>query len=128
MLLSIVTTLYNSAPHLAEFHERISKCAHELTSDYELIFVNDGSPDHSLELALSIKEKDERVKIIDQPYTPTSSSNMPALYFILGGLVGGLLLGIGLAILLEISDSSLRYRSQLETITGVPVFGRIPAY
>ncbi len=78
--------------------------------------------------ALSLFEQSKRVKIIDQPYTPTSSSNMPTLYFILGGLVGGLLLGIGLAILLEISDSSLRYRSQLETITGVPVFGRIPAY
>ncbi len=78
--------------------------------------------------SLSQFEQSKRVKIIDQPYTPTSSSNLPTLFFILGGLVGGVLLGIGLAIILEISDNSLRYLGQLETITGVPVFGRIPAY
>jgi len=78
--------------------------------------------------SLSQFEQSKRVKIIDQPYTPTSSSNLPTLFFILGGLVGGVLLGIGLVIILEISDNSLRYLGQLETITGVPVFGRIPAY
>ena len=65
MLLSIVTTLYNSAPELIEFYERTSKCAQEITQDYELILVNDGSPDNSLELALSLNQKDDRVKVID---------------------------------------------------------------
>jgi len=78
--------------------------------------------------SLSLFEQSKRVKIIDQPYTPTSPSNFPALIFVLAGLVGGVFLGIGLAILLELSDNSVRYRSQLETITNLPVFGRIPAY
>ncbi len=65
MLLSIVATLYNTEPHLLEFYERMTKCAQEITHDYELILVNDGSPDNSLELALSLHDKDPRVKVID---------------------------------------------------------------
>lgn len=65
MRLSLVATLYNSAPHLLEFYERMTKCAQEITHDYEMILVNDGSPDSSLELALQLYEKDNRVKVID---------------------------------------------------------------
>ncbi len=65
MRLSLVTTLYNSESHLQEFYDRISKCAQDITHDYELILVNDGSPDNSLELAISLHEKDQRVKVVD---------------------------------------------------------------
>jgi len=65
MRLSLVTTLYNSAPHLLELYERLTKCAQEITHDYELILVNDGSPDNSLELAVALHEKDQRVKVVD---------------------------------------------------------------
>jgi putative glycosyltransferase len=65
MDLSIVTTLYRSAPHLEEFYARASAAAMALTSDYEIVLVNDGSPDNSLEVALRLFEKDERVRIVD---------------------------------------------------------------
>lgn len=63
--LSIVTTLYNSEPHLGEFHRRMSAAAAALTGDYELILVNDGSPDGSLDAALALYEADPRVRVID---------------------------------------------------------------
>jgi putative glycosyltransferase len=63
--LSIVTTLYRSASHLEEFHARISRTASRLTADYEIIFVNDGSPDRSLEIARDLLARDERIRIID---------------------------------------------------------------
>jgi len=65
MRLSLVATLYNSAPHLSEFYERLTQCAKGITHDYEVILVNDGSPDTSLDLALELVEKDNRVKVID---------------------------------------------------------------
>src|SRR3954467_2021177 len=65
MDLSIVTTLYRSALHLEEFHRRVRAPAEKITSDYEIIFVNDGSPDNSLGIALSIYERDDRVRVID---------------------------------------------------------------
>lgn len=65
MDLSIVTTLYNSAPYLEEFHARICAAAEELTKDFEIIFVNDGSPDNSLEVAVSLYQRDPRVRVLD---------------------------------------------------------------
>ena len=65
MRLSLVATLYNSAPHLLEFYERMTQCAQQITHDYEIILVNDGSPDSSLDLALKLFEQDTRVKVID---------------------------------------------------------------
>jgi putative glycosyltransferase len=65
MTLSIVTTLYDSAPYLEEFYARVRAAAQEVTHDYEIIFVNDGSPDNSLDIALSLHRKDNRVRVID---------------------------------------------------------------
>ena len=65
MKLSIVTTLYNSAPYLVEFHERVCAAAAQLTGDCEIIFVNDGSPDNSLQVAIELHERDRRVSIVD---------------------------------------------------------------
>ena len=65
MDLSIVTTLYASAPYLEEFYARTCVVAERVTSDFEIILVNDGSPDNSLEIALSLYQKDARVRIVD---------------------------------------------------------------
>lgn len=37
----------------------------KITDQYEIIFVNDGSPDNSLEIVISFYEKDKKVKVID---------------------------------------------------------------
>lgn len=65
MELSVVTSMYYSAPYLKEFYNRIKKSVEKITLDYEIIFVNDGSPDNSLDKAISLYEKDDRVKVID---------------------------------------------------------------
>jgi len=65
MDLSIVTCMFHSAPYIEEFYNRISKAAQKITDNYEIIFVNDGSPDNSLEIAVSLFEQDEKVKVID---------------------------------------------------------------
>lgn len=65
MKLSIVTTLYYSAPYLEEFYTRMTKAAEYVTTNYEMILVNDGSPDASLEIAVALHRRDRRVKVID---------------------------------------------------------------
>ena len=65
MDLSVVTTLYRTAPYLEEFCARTLAVAQSLTDDFEIILVNDGSPDDSLEIALSLYRKDRRITIID---------------------------------------------------------------
>jgi len=63
--LSIVSTLYQSAPYLAEFHRRSVAAVKTLGVDYELILVDDGSPDDSLERAIALCEIDERVAVVE---------------------------------------------------------------
>ncbi|NNC98873.1 MAG: glycosyltransferase family 2 protein [Gammaproteobacteria bacterium] len=66
MKLSIVTTLYQSSSYLDEFHRRVGGVARSLVGeDFEILFVNDGSPDDSLELAVEISRKDNHVVVID---------------------------------------------------------------
>ncbi len=65
MKLSIVTTLYNSAPYIKEFYDRIKNETNNINLNYEIIFVNDGSPDNSLEIAKNIQIQDNKVSIID---------------------------------------------------------------
>ncbi|MGY0218121.1 glycosyltransferase family 2 protein [Endozoicomonadaceae bacterium StTr2] len=66
MKLSIVTTLYQSALHIVDFYQQISKVVKDnFNEDYEIIFVNDGSPDNSLSLAIGLAEKDSHVSVID---------------------------------------------------------------
>jgi len=65
MKISIVTSLYYSAPYLAEFYERMHGEVQKLTGDYEFILVNDGSPDDVLPLALKLVERDKRVVVVD---------------------------------------------------------------
>jgi putative glycosyltransferase len=63
-MLSIVTTLYRSAASLREFHQRVTGAAASL-GDYEVVYVNDGSPDESLQLALELFRADPHVRVVD---------------------------------------------------------------
>lgn len=64
--LTVVATLYRSAPGLAEFHARVTAAARELVGDsYEIILVNDGSPDDSVTRAIAIADNDSHLVIVD---------------------------------------------------------------
>lgn len=66
MKLSIVATLYQSAPYIAEFHRRATAAARALVgADYEIVLVNDGSPDNSLDIAVQLFKEDSRVVVVD---------------------------------------------------------------
>lgn len=66
MNLSIVSTLYRSSLYIKEFHKRVSNVAQDLVGDdFEIIFVNDGSPDDSLQIATGICQSDSRVVVVD---------------------------------------------------------------
>lgn len=66
MKLSIVATLYRSASYIQEFCERASNAARQVAGDeYEIVLVNDGSPDDSLEIALQQRALNERIVIVD---------------------------------------------------------------
>ncbi|WP_022656237.1 glycosyltransferase family 2 protein [uncultured Desulfovibrio sp.] len=66
MKLSIVTTLYYSAPYVEEFHRRASAAARQLAGeDYEIVMVNDGSPDNAVDLAIALTNSDPHMVVVD---------------------------------------------------------------
>ncbi len=66
MKLSIVATLYQSAPYITEFYERSSAAAKQLVGDdYEIVLVNDGSLDNSLDIVVKLTENDRHVVVVD---------------------------------------------------------------
>jgi putative glycosyltransferase len=65
MKLSIVSTLYQSEPYVEEFVHRVSQSAAQLTQDFEIILVDDGSPDRSLDKALELRSSFPQVKIVE---------------------------------------------------------------
>jgi len=66
MRLSIVATLFQSGPHITEFHQRASAATKQLVDeDYEIVLVNDGLPDNSLDIAVQLTESDSHVVVVD---------------------------------------------------------------
>ena len=66
MKLSVVATLYRSEAYIPEFCERASAAARQISgNNYEIVLVNDGSPDRSLDIAVAISESDPHVVVVD---------------------------------------------------------------
>ncbi len=65
MKLSVVTTLYRSEATVEEFHLRMSRAVERIASQAEFFYVNDGSPDGSLEQILKLRSRDSSIAVID---------------------------------------------------------------
>ncbi|AEV70951.1 glycosyl transferase [Mycolicibacterium rhodesiae NBB3] len=63
--LSVVATMYHSTAFVAEFYERVRKVLELLAVSYEIVFVNDGSPDDSLAKATALIGSDPHVRVVD---------------------------------------------------------------
>jgi putative glycosyltransferase len=66
MKLSIVTTLFQSADCVSEFCDRVSVTAQKFVGDdYEIVLVDDGSPDNSLDIAIELAETDKHILVVE---------------------------------------------------------------
>ena len=64
-LLSVITPCYNEQETISYFYNETIKYLKTIDIDYEILFVNDGSKDKTLEECLKIKNKDNNIKIIN---------------------------------------------------------------
>lgn len=65
MKLSIVATMYRSAEYVEPFCDRIAAAARQMTEDFEIVLVNDGSPDDALQRAVARADRDPHVSVVD---------------------------------------------------------------
>jgi dolichol-phosphate mannosyltransferase len=64
-MISVVLSFFNEEEVIPELLERLRKSLASVDVDYELIFVNDASTDHSLALLLRFRESDPKIKILN---------------------------------------------------------------
>ncbi|WP_162172909.1 glycosyltransferase family 2 protein [Pseudomonas sp. RL] len=62
--LSVLIPVYNAAPYLAEMLDSVLQ---QSTPADQIVIVNDGSTDQSLELLTTYQRREERIVLIDQP-------------------------------------------------------------
>jgi polyisoprenyl-phosphate glycosyltransferase len=61
---SVVIPVFNAAETLSELIARLTSVFESKTSNYEIILVDDASPDNSWKVMRALRDKDRRVKII----------------------------------------------------------------
>ena len=62
MMFSIVSPIYKGAPMLNMLVERIGGTMQHISSDYEIVLVNDASPDESWELIKALSQQNKHVR------------------------------------------------------------------
>lgn len=63
--ISIVTPVYGCSKMLDELYERLQKTLSSITENFEIIMINDASPDNAWEAITKLAQKDDRVKGIN---------------------------------------------------------------
>ncbi len=64
-VLSVVVPVFNEEAIIHELHSRLTSALSAIGEPYEIIFINDGSRDRSLELMREVAASDSRVRVLD---------------------------------------------------------------
>ena len=59
--ISLIVPCYNEKEALPFFYNEVKKILYQIEIDYEILFVNDGSKDETLEIIKEFNKKDEKV-------------------------------------------------------------------
>lgn len=65
MSISLIIPIYNEEDNIEELHTRSINALSEINIPFEIIFINDGSYDRSLEKLININKSDSRCKVIN---------------------------------------------------------------
>lgn len=83
--ISIIVPVYNASKYL---HECLESVITQTFQDIEIIFINDGSTDDSLEILNEFEKKDTRIIIIDQKNKGVSAARNSGLEIASGKYIG----------------------------------------
>ncbi len=121
MKLSAVIACYGDALAVPIMYERLRATFDEIAADYEIVFVNDGSPDNAREVLSSLADRDPKVVVINHTRAFGSQS----------AFTSGMRIATGDAVVLLdgdlqdppelISEFVERWRDGFEVVYGVRV-------
>jgi polysaccharide chain length determinant protein (PEP-CTERM system associated) len=122
--ISQVQTKLRLSPAIAQEYKSLTR-----DSQMALTFYNDLLKKHSdSEMAsdLERRRQGEQFRVLDPPSLPEKPSSPNRRFFAIGGLMGGLGLGLAIAFLLELQDTTLRYERDVERLLKLPTLAMIP--
>jgi dolichol-phosphate mannosyltransferase len=64
-MVSVVVPIYNEEEIIVRFHEAVANAMQQVNDDWEVVYVNDGSKDSSLELLKGLQETDSHVVVVE---------------------------------------------------------------
>ncbi|MGD0910796.1 MAG: glycosyltransferase family 2 protein [Terracidiphilus sp.] len=64
-MISIVVPIYNEEELVVKFHEAVANSMQSVVDDWEVVYVNDGSRDSSLELLQGLQSQDPHVVVVE---------------------------------------------------------------
>lgn len=83
--ISVIIPVYNAEKYLAECLQSV---LNQSLPDLEVICINDGSTDHSVQVLKTFQQKDSRIIIIDQPNQGVSAARNAGLKIASGKYIG----------------------------------------
>jgi glycosyltransferase involved in cell wall biosynthesis len=64
-MISLIVPLYNEADNIQTLYDRLIAVMQTMPYTWEMICINDGSKDETLVKLLQLREKDNRIQVID---------------------------------------------------------------
>lgn len=113
---SIIVPVYNVAKYLSTC---LNSCINQTLYDIEIVCVNDGSTDNSLEILEAFAAKDHRVKIVTQPNGGLAAARNTGIK----NACGEIIMFLDSDDLLALNACERVWRETLEAPTDIIVFG-----
>lgn len=64
-MISVVVPIYNEEELISTFHAAVANAMKDIGEDWEVVYVNDGSKDSSLELMKELQKQDPHIVVVD---------------------------------------------------------------
>lgn len=113
-----------SSPTVEQQYKELTRGYQTALDSYNELLKNQATAAMATELQRD--QEGEQFRVLDPANFPDKPSFPNRLLFAGGGLAGGLAMGLGLAFLLEMRDTSIRTERDIEFALGLPVLVTIP--
>jgi protein tyrosine kinase modulator len=115
-----------SLPAVQQQYESLSRDYTEMQKNYASLLTKEQSAGMAAELELH--NESERFRVLDPASRPSFPYSPSAVKVNVGGILGALLLGLGLAYLAEMRDPSIHNVDEAEMYLGVPLIAALPSF
>jgi succinoglycan biosynthesis transport protein ExoP len=112
------------SPAAEDQYKRLIEDYEKAQKSYQDLLAKKASPETAMDMGR--QEVGERMTLLDPANLPDAPSFPSRPLFAGGGLAGGLVLGIGLALWLELRDKAVRTEQDVEEAFGTPVLVSLP--